>query len=112
MAGRGRPGHGGGRPRAVEEIVPVGNVIAPNLMVVDVKFRNLVVEAGLTDADPVTCIRWLASRGLLVNSRECDVCPGHVRCRLQNEVGSADHWVWRCPNCTFTASIRRGSFFT
>lgn len=112
MAGRGRPGRGGGRPRAPEEIVPVGNVIAPNLMVVDVKFRNLVVEAGLTDADPVTCIRWLASRGLLVNSRECDVCPGHVRCRLTNQAGSADHCEWRCPNCTFKASIRHGSFFT
>jgi len=48
---------GAGRPRAEEEIVPVANIIAANVMVVDVKFRQLVSDAGLNEDDPLRCIR-------------------------------------------------------
>jgi ISXO2-like transposase domain len=119
MAGRGAGrGVGGGRPRAPEEIIPQANIVAPNLMVVDMKFRRLVTLAGLDsddpNVDPTTCRRWLASQGLLANSRECDVCPGHVRCRLMHAANAADDCEWRCPNfanCNFRSSIRDGSFF-
>lgn len=107
--------HGGGRPRAPEEIIPQAHVIAANVMVVAVKFRELVAEAGLNEVHPLTCIHWLARRGLLVNSRQCEVCPGHIQCRLVNRANGIDGCEWRCPNsarCNFKKSLRHESFFS
>jgi len=110
MAARGRGG-----PRGREEIVPAIQIIRANAMVVDIKFRQLVVDAGLNIEDPSTCIAWLATRRLLVNSRECETCAGNVRCRLTRCVQAVnDHLEWRYANfrqCNFRKSLRHASFF-
>ena len=98
-----------------EEIVPQANIIAPNVMVEEVFMKQLVVEGGLYEDNPLTCMRWLATRGHLINLRECDLCPGNVQCRFMRAAHRTDLHEWRCPNfqaCSFKASIRRDSFFS
>jgi len=109
MAGR-------GRPRAPEEIDPAANIIPPNALVVNMKFSQLVVEAGLNDQNPTVCIEWLATRGLLANTRVCEVCPGNgnVLCRLRNSADVMhDQCKWHCPTvgCTYKKSVRHAYFF-
>jgi len=89
----------GGRPRANEVLVQPVDVIPPNLMVQNMKFRDLVVQAGLYEADSTTSIQWLATHGLLSNTRTCPVCPGNVRCRIMRRADAVnDRREWRCPN--------------
>ena len=103
----------GGRPRALEEIFSPQNIIPSNVMAGDMKITQLAVEAGLREDDPDQCIQWLATRGLLANSRICEVCPGNIRCRLIRRADAVnDKFNWRCPNCTYKKSIRHDSFFS
>jgi len=58
----------------------------------------------------------LATRGLLVNSRQCEVRPRNVQCRIMHRASAEhDHCEWRCPNydqCNFRRSLRHDSFFS
>src|SRR5213082_4093946 len=99
-----------GRPRGGRfEIVPAGNVVRIGNMDHWLSQRELTL-AALVNND--SCIEWLATYGLLCNSRMCYRCRGNIPCLLSRRDRLVDGYIWRCPRCRADISIRLDSFFT
>src|SRR5207248_11134763 len=90
------------------EIMPAGNVIRIGNMDHWLSQLELTL-AALVNND--SCIEWLATYGLLCNSRMCKRCRGNIPCLLSRRDRLADRYIWRCPRCRADISIRLDSFF-
>ncbi|KAG1685698.1 hypothetical protein GQR58_008939 [Nymphon striatum] len=87
--------------KIVDEILPLGYLEG-----LTINSRTL---HGMTTSS-LSCMKLLASWGLIKNTRNCDKC--NVQMSFQERCTAyVDGFVWRCKFCSKIDSVRKGSFF-
>lgn len=96
-----------GRPSAPTTIVEPASIFAVDALLEErITIRSLILQTS----DELDAVKWLAVRGLLANSVNCEDCE--VLCRFVNQEDAIDQVLWKCSACGKKKSVRHGSFFS
>lgn len=95
-----------GRPKAPTSIVDPADILTTKQMLDE---QWTMVALGLQINETNRCVQWLAERKLIKNAVQCDNCnkPASLISRKRTKDGKE----WRCSQCSFICSVRKGSFF-
>ena len=93
-------------PRAQTQLVPANTVLNfPAIQ--NEKWTLQTLHASLRANGHLACLQWLATKKLVKNTMDCEVCA----CTLNHYAQGIDKYRWRCNQCNFGKSVRNGSFF-
>lgn len=84
-------------------------IVDPNELLNLQQIREEVVTFYTFVFEGVECIRWLARRGLLCNSLDCEDC--YEAMQFVRRQQTKDGFTWHCKGCHKFVAIRKGSFF-